>query len=143
MNKSFILILALLIYSCSSNELKEPHKYNYTTSGTLTDDCFQVIVTASPDREMKAMADQRENSFIKAKDSIPAETEKQILLYYTAEKSLTIETLPDEKLKLLKEKAVSYSKKGIIDQEYYLIDNSAVLVYRIFKKGIKNEILNN
>jgi len=145
MKRSIILLilLSLLVYSCRSNELREPQKYDYTTSGALTDDCFQVIITVPPDREFKTMADQRENAFIKAQDSIPAETEKQIIAFYTAANSINITDLPQDKVNLLKEKSETYSKHGIIDQEYYLIDNSAVLVYRIYKNGIRNEILNN
>ncbi|HNX24809.1 MAG TPA: hypothetical protein PKG60_12240 [Spirochaetota bacterium] len=145
MKKIIISLIActLFIYSCRSNELREPQKYDYITSGALTDDCFQVIIKVSPDREIKTMADQRENSFIKAKDSIPAETEKQVVAFYAAGNSTNIDDLPREKVNLLKEKSQVYSKQGIIDQEYYLYDNSAVLVYRIFKNGIKNEILNN
>lgn len=137
----FLILLSLLIYSCRSNELREPQKYDYTTSGALTDDCFQVIITMTPDREFKTMADQRENAFIKAKDRIPAETEKQIKEFYAAGNSINIADMPQDKVNLLKEKSETYSKQGIIDQEYYLIDNSAVLVYRIFKNGIKSEIL--
>ena len=68
MKRSIILLifLSLLTYSCRSNELREPQKYDYTTSGALTEDCFQVIITVPPDREFKTMADQRENAFIKA-----------------------------------------------------------------------------
>jgi len=126
-----------------SNELKESQKYDYTTSGALTDDCFQVIVTIPPDKALKTMADQRETAFIKAKGSIAEETEKQVLSYYSADKSISIDKIPLEKTNFLKEKSNEYAKQAIVEQEFYLIDNSAVLVYRIFKKGIKSDILNN
>lgn len=144
MKSAIVLIIAsaLLIFSCNSYELKDPERYDYVTSGALSDDCFQVIITIQPEKEYKTMADQRENAFIKAKDSIITETVKQILSYYSSSKSLKSDLISPEKLNTLKEKAGAYSKLGTIDQEYYLIDNSAVLVYRIFKKGIKNEILN-
>ena len=138
-----LIIISLFLYSCKSNNLKETQKYDYSTSGALTNDCFQVIITVQPEREFKTMADQRENAFIKAKDSIPAETEKQVLSFYSSDKSIEIENIPEKQLKILKEKSADYARQGIIDQEYYLIDNSAILVYRIFKNGIKNEILNN
>jgi len=139
---SISLLMILFISSCMSNELKEPQKYNYTSSGALTDDCFQVIITTPPDRDLKTMVEQRENAFIKAKDSIISETEKQILLYYSLNNSISIDSISPGIIKALKEKSNIYSKNGIIDQEYYLSDNSAVLVYRVFKNGIKNEILN-
>jgi hypothetical protein len=138
-----LILFILFINSCRSNELKEPQKYDYTTSGALTDNCFQVIVSMTPDKDLKTMADQRENAFIKAKDSIAAEIEKQVLLYYTVSRSVSADSLPEEKLNIFKERAIGYSKLGTIEQEYYLIDNSAVLVYRIYKNGIKTEILNN
>lgn len=137
------ITLCLSVYACRSNELKENLKNDFTTSGALGEDCFQVIITSTPDNELKTMAEQRENAFIKAKNSITEETEKQILAYYKAVKSAESDTLPEEKINILKQKSAVYSKKGIIDQEYYLIDNSAVLIYRIFDNGIKSEILNN
>ena len=132
-----------LNYSCRSNELKGNLKYDYTTSGALGEDCFQVIIKAVPDNELKTMTEQRENAFIKAKNNIAAETEKQMIAYYTSAKSIQAETLSEESVNLLKKKAAEYSKKGIIDQEYYLMDNSAVLIYRIFDNDIKNKIVNN
>lgn len=144
MKKSIFTLMALtvLFISCRSAGLQEPYKYDYRTSGALTDDCFQVIVASPPDREFKTMAEQRENAFIKAKGSIASETEKQVLAFYSAVKSVSISELSQDKIRLIKEKSDNYSRQGIIDQEYYLSDNSAVLVYRIFKNGIKNEILN-
>ncbi len=144
MLKSFItlIIFSLLLFSCVSRELKDQQKYDYTTSGILSDNCFQVIVSAGPDQDLKTMTDQRENAFIKAKDSISLETEKQILAYYLKNKSINIDSVSTETLKTLKDKSEIYSKQGIIEQEYFLIDNSAVLIYRIFRKDIKNEILN-
>lgn len=138
-----LIVFTFTVFSCRTHELKEPYKYDFTTIGPLTDDCFQVIITVQPEREFKTMADQRENAFIKAKNSIPSETEKQVLSYYSVSKSVGLDSIPEETVKILKEKAYSYSKIGIIEQEYYLIDNSAVLIYRIYKTGIKNEILNN
>jgi len=145
MKKTIIPLILFLIFicSCRSYNLEDTQKHNYTTSGALSDDCFQVIITARPEGNLKTMADQRENAFIKAKASIVPETEKQIMTYYTSNKTMAIENLQQENINMLKKRASEYSKSGIIEQEYYLIDNSAVLVYRIFKKGIKNEILNN
>jgi hypothetical protein len=139
----FLIILTCTIYSCRSNELKENQKYDFTTSGTLGEDCFQVIISASPDSDLRTMAEQRENAFIKAKNSILSETEKQILAYYLSAKTLSQDNIPPETLNSLKKKSAVYSKKGAIEQEYYLMDNTVILVYRIFNNGIKNQILNN
>jgi len=139
----FLIILTCTVYSCRSNELKGSLRYDFTTSGSLGEDCFQVIISASPDSDPRTMAEQRENAFIKAKNSILSETEKQVLAYYSSVKSLSPENIPPETLNSLKKKSAAYSKKGVIEQEYYQMDNSVILVYRIFNNGIKNEILNN
>jgi hypothetical protein len=139
----FLIILTCTVYSCRSNELKGNLKYDFTTSGALGDDCFQVIISASPDTELKTMAEQRENAFIKAKNSISSETERQMLDFYLSSKSIKPDNIPLETVNSLKKKSGAYSKKGIIEQEYYQMDNTVILVYRIFKNGIKNEILNN
>lgn len=136
-------IVAVLLISCSSGELKEPMRSDYTTSGALSDDYFQAIITFPPDKEFRTMADQRENSFIKAKNNIISETERQILAYYISQKNLIPDDIQTEKLNQLKETFRSYANYGNIDQEYYLPDNSTVLVYRIHKSGIKQKILNN
>lgn len=142
--KKYLFLIPMfisLVFSCNTYELTEAQKINYTTSGALSNDCFQIIITVPPDREFKTMAEQRENAFIKAKNSLIPEIEKQVLLYYSAAKPVNIGSLSQETLNIIKDKSSEYSKQSIIEQEYYLIDNSAVLVYRIFKKGIKNEIL--
>ncbi len=139
----FLIILTCTIYSCKSNELNGNLRYDFTTSGALGEDCFQVIISASPDSELKTMAEQRENAFIKAKNNIIPETEKQVFIYYSSSKSLRPDEIPLETVNSLKKKSSAYSKKGIIEQEYYQMDNTVILVYRIFNNGIKNEILNN
>lgn len=138
----FIIFALIILFSCSSYELHEPQKYDYTTSGILADNCFQVVITMPPDKEFKTMSEQRENAYIKAKNSIVSETAVQILNYYTSN-SASGGNLSEERISNLKKRFEEYSRKGVIDQEYYLIDNSAVLVFRIFKTGIKNEILSN
>lgn len=142
-NIILLLVIVSMLNSCSSGQLKEPMRSDYTTSGILADDYFQAIITYPPDKEFKTMAGQRENSFIKAKNNLIAETEKQILLYYISQKKININDIQTETMSRLKEKFMEYAKDGNIDQEYYLPDNSTVLVYRIHKTGIKQKILNN
>ncbi len=138
---SLLITALLLTLSCSSYELHEPQKYDYSTSGVLTDDCFQVIITMPPDKELRTMSEQRENAYIKAKNSISQETARQIMNYYTA--NIPGGKVSDDMVPVLEKKFEVYSRHGVIDQEFYLIDNSAVLIFRIYKTGIKKEILNN
>jgi len=139
---AILTLLTLSFFFCRSNQLNDLQKYDYVTSGALSNDCFQIIVIAAPDSEFKTMADQRENAFINAKKNITSEIEKQFLSYYLLNKSLNSRDVSNEMLNLIKEKAIYYSGYFTLEQEYYLIDNSAVLVYRIYKKNIKNEIMN-
>ena len=104
-----IILICFLNYSCRSNDLKGNLKYDYTTSGALGEDCFQVIITAMPENELKTMTDQRENAFIKAKNSITAETEKQMIAYYSAANSAGPETLSGDNVNLVKKKSAEYS----------------------------------
>lgn len=138
-----LLITAAILNSCISGELKEPMRSDYTTSGILSDDYFQAIINIPPDKEFKTMADQRENSFIKAKNNLIPETEKQIMAYYISQKNININEIRQENMERLKAVFHEYAKDGNIDQEYYLPDNSTVLVYRIHKTAIKQKILNN
>ena len=131
-NVFFPLMLLFIFSSCVSHDLKEPYKSNFTTSGALTDDCFQVIITTPPDKNLKIMADQRENSLMKAKNIIKDETEKQIISYYLSSKSINNDNLTEDKSNIIKIKALKYVEYGKIEHEYFLIDNSVVIIFRIF-----------
>ncbi len=139
--KSVLLFAILSIYAgCTSVNLAEPYASDFTTSGPLGDDCFQVVIKVEPDKDAVTMHERRESAFIKAKKMIYSEAEKQISsYYYSAGKDAATDQPGDDSG--IKKAAASYSGSGKLEQEFYLSDDSVVLIYRIYKKGIKNDIL--
>lgn len=125
---------------CSTVKLPEPYASDFTTSGPLGEDCFQIVVKMEPDNDAVTMHERRESAFIKAKKNIYTEAEKQIISYcMSSHKDGGTGHEPDEAA--IKKLAASYAGSGKLEQEFYLIDDSVVLIYRIYKKGIKNEFL--
>jgi len=137
---AIIISAALFLSGCSTSQLHEPYASDFSTSGLLGDDCFQVIIKMEPDKEAISMHERRESAFIKAKKNIYSEAEKQIISYslLSRKDNGTVSEADDAAIKKM---AASYAESGKLEQEFYLIDDSAVLIYRIYKKGIKNEIL--
>ena len=80
-------------------------------------------------------------AFIKAKKNIYSEAEKQITGFCITSREEKGSVSESDKAEIQKI-AASYAKSGKPEQEFYLIDDSVVLIYRIYKKGIKNEFLN-
>lgn len=137
------LLLAAIIFmtGCSTIKLPEPYASDFTTSGPLGEDCFQVVVKMEPDRDAVTMHERRESAFIKARKIIYTEAERQIAEYCLASRKNS-ETVQESDESAIKKIAASYAGSGKLEQEFYLIDDSVVLIYRIYKKGIKNEFLN-
>ncbi|HOP63123.1 MAG TPA: hypothetical protein PK358_10940 [Spirochaetota bacterium] len=132
----------ILLSGCSSIKLKEPYASDFTTSGPLGEDCFQVVVKAVPDREAITMHERRESAFIKARENIYAEAEKQIAAYITSVREKQGTAVKDD-ADDIKKTARGYAESGKVEQEFYLIDNTAVLIYRIHNKGIKKKFSEN
>jgi len=138
-----VFAIIISISGCKSYELPEPYKSDFTTSGPLGEDCFQAVIKMEPDKGTETMYSRRESAFIKAKKNILTETEQQIFNYYAAFRSNQDVEISPENRKLLSEKFLKIAETGKIDHEFYLNDDSIVLIYRIYKKGIKSGIISN
>ncbi len=138
---TLISAAAIAITGCSTTKLPAQYESDFSTSGVLGNDCFQVIIKMEPEKNSKTMHDRRISAYIKAKENIINEAEKQIISYYTSlVKAVKDENIGSDKIK---KRAADYARKGKLEQEFYLDDDSVILIYRIYKKDIKNEILNN
>lgn len=137
---AIIIGAALFLSGCATTQLPEPYASDFSTSGPLGEDCFQAIIKMEPDKDAISMHERRESAFIKAKKNLYSETEKQIISYSISSRK-DKGTVSDADEAEIKKLAASYAESGKLEQEFYLIDDSAVLIFRIYKKGIKNEIL--
>lgn len=137
-----ILISAavLFITGCGTTQLTEPYASDFSTSGPLGENCFQVIIKMEPDKDASSMYEKRQSAYIKAKKNIPVEAEKQIIAYSLLSRD-DKDAVSESDTAAIKKRAAAYADSGKLEHEFYLIDDSVVLIYRIYKKNIKNEFL--
>jgi hypothetical protein len=137
---AIIITAALFLSGCGTIQLPEPYASDFSTSGTLGEDCFQVVIKMEPDKDAASMYERRQSAYIKARKDVYTEAEKQIISYCLSARTET-GTLSEADESGIKKIAADYAESGKLEQEFYLIDDSVVLIYRIHKKGIKNEFL--
>lgn len=137
---TFTLLFAFT--ACNSYRLPDDVRYEFTAQGPVTDDVFQVIVTAKPGIHTLTQHEQRESAFISAKSNVTEECINQIMKYYFSKKNISESSIQPDKLDILKNKFRQLASGAVIEQEYYMPDNSVVFVVRIYSSGIKNKILN-
>jgi hypothetical protein len=105
---------------------------NFTDEGFISDDIFQVIIKGFPDKKAKTLVEQRETARASAAAQAENTPLSKLAAYICAGQTdgifETIEALQKHK------------KYGSIYEEYYLIDNSAVIVYRFRKNGLKKDM---
>lgn len=140
----YLLLFPFLIsfILCKSYRLPDDARYDFTASGPLTEDVFQVIVTAKPVINTLTQHEQRESAYITAKSNVTEECIRQIMQYYITEKKLNESSIPEDRMIMLKNRFNEITEDAVIEQEYYLPDNSVVFVVRIYSAGIKSKILN-
>ena len=137
-----VLIISAIVFlsGCASTQLPEPYASDFSTSGPLGDDCFQVVIKMEPDSDASTMYERRQSAYIKARKNIYPEAEKQIVNYsmMSRKESGTISESDEAGIKKM---AAAYAESGKLEHEFYLGNDSVILIYRIYKKGIKNEFL--
>jgi len=137
----------VVLISCSSSPINDESMNNFTHRGFINDDCFQTVITESPDKNSGGLVEQRESAFLKAKVGCP-ETAISDLTEYICVKNIHADK-PEEKQaainpaparKKIEATVRKYIRYGYIAEEYYREDNSVVLVYRIRKSGLRRDI---
>ncbi|PKL40588.1 MAG: hypothetical protein CVV44_03010 [Spirochaetae bacterium HGW-Spirochaetae-1] len=153
MKKGITIITQLAIWaavafiSCSSAPINDESMNNFTHRGFINDDCFQTVITESPDKDTGGLVEQRESAFLKAKVGCP-ETAINDLVEYICAKNIhadkpgenqpAINPVPArQKIEASVRRYIQY---GYIAEEYYREDYSVVLVYRIRKSGLRRDI---
>ena len=120
---------------------------DYTTDGFLDTDHYQVIVKGKPDADAKGLVAARESSLNDAKSRIE-DTVLNNLVEYNYQYYLDKLNIKDEKKiqnvqyvkQDLRKQMLQFYSFGYIAFEYYNPDNSAVIVYRIFKDNLLKKI---
>lgn len=146
--KFFILALCVFVSACTIKYYDTNKLLNdYKTEGFLDRDHFQVIVTGTPNKESRGLVFRREAALRNAKSRLEDVVIDKLVSYSVDNqvKNLSLKMADDilnmeEMKKSLGEKMRQYLKYGNIAFEYYNEDCTAVLVYRIFKDELVEDV---
>ncbi|MGL4369586.1 MAG: hypothetical protein ACRCUT_07935, partial [Spirochaetota bacterium] len=139
--------LFLFFFSCmSAPQLAQETQYDFTTRGFLDDSTFQITASGSPDSSAKGLVAQRESAVIRARNGLQESAVKALTDYRIALYMEQILSGRDKEKKIsdagtyVSAAFRKYLAYGFIAEEYYEKDNSASVVYRISKRGLKKEV---
>ncbi len=135
----FFLSMFLFLSCTAPGILEKVNQADITKNGFINDNCFQVIVKEPPDNRFQSLVERRESAYFKVKENLASIVINKIIDYTL---SYTI------KNKDSKFNRTEYSHSfrhflsyGTIAEEFYEEDDSVVIIYRITKKNLKNELL--
>jgi hypothetical protein len=119
---------------------------DFSTNGFLDEGNFQITASAQPDTSAKGLVAQRESAAIRARAGLQDSAVRALVEYRMI--AFTADHKADADLAALSAEARAnisvdfrkYLASGAIAEEYYEKDNSASVVYRISKSGLKGEI---
>lgn len=132
LSAAVLALLILTVSACAGTGAKQ-QPADFTNDGFLNDDNFQVIVRGRPDKTAKGLVEQRESARTNASFYLEKAALSRLAQYICgADKTI----LFDNTVQLLND----YLKYGSIYEEYYLPDNSIILVYRFSKSGLRKDI---
>lgn len=143
MKKNLLILFMLLLSSCSGiMPLNENQIGDYKKTGFLNKDNFQVIITGTSSNKNKSLTESREIARIDAINKM----EEQIRFSIISE-SLKLnnnKNKPDfySDNTLVQNKADKLMKIGRVFSEFYDKNNNIIIIYRISKKNLFNDIKN-
>ncbi len=136
--RSLLLLTALILpaaYNCAWQNGTKPVLKDFTSRGFISNNCFQVIVKMPPDKKSRSLTDRRESAYIKAKLNINSIVIKNLFDY-----CIKIEKNNSRNAAKLKTKLKEYLRFGYVFREYYNEYDNVILVYRLYKINLKEEI---
>lgn len=140
------VLIPALFFSCVSAPLTQEKAQDFSTNGFLDAGNFQVTASAPPDPSAKGLVAQRESAAVRARAGLQESAVKALVEYRIAAFSAEHKDDPDlaalsaEARQFLGVEFRKYLHYGAIAEEYYEKDNTAAVVYRISKAGLKGEI---
>jgi hypothetical protein len=141
------VISAAFMLSCGVPSVKADKPFDFTTQGFIDDNHFQVIVSEKPDKAAKGLVAQRDSALTIARNGIQKKAVTDLAQYrmgiYIHEKGID-PTTDDGRLTLVKKDLTAaflpLLSYGRVIEEYYEKDNSAVILFRIEKSGLRQEV---
>jgi hypothetical protein len=146
--KILIIAIAFFAYTGCTIKYYDTNKLHndFTTEGFLDRDHYQVIIRGVPEKGLKGLVAERESALKNAKNAMNEKISGSLLTYlynynYNKLKIKAGDVLnSDEVKKNLTDGIQQFFASGYTAFEYYNADNSAVLVYRIFKEELIEKI---
>ena len=143
-----LMLFILSIVSCTIRGYDTKRlATDFKTKGFIDSDHFQVIVQARPDSDKRGLINQRESALGNAREQLKKTVVEQLtdyyLSYYSRKRGISDKTLlltQTDRMLQLHQHMVQYLEYGYTAFKYYTRDNSAVLVHRIVKRGLKDDI---
>ena len=131
----FVAAWTMFISACSNTpvvkEANEPD--NFTDEGFISDNIFQSIVIGKPDKNTIGLVEQRTTAYKNAEYVLKSATSNKLAKALCKSQSHKI-----KKTEALVEKFLKY---GYIWDTHYKQNNYVAIIYRIKKKGLKNDVM--
>ena len=143
---SLTLLILPFLAACATAPLSPEKAADFSTNGFLDASTFQVTAAAAPDASAKGLVAQRESAAVKARGGLQDAAVKALVEYRLARFTAENKGKPDlaaltaEARSMLSAEFRKYLSCGGIAEEYYEKDNSAAIVYRIVKSGLRAEV---
>ncbi len=117
---------------------------DFNTEGFLNGNYYQYIIKKSPEKNTSSLVEKRESAYLEAKNSAGEIARKKLIRYcysfYLSKHPGSKTALSTFNSRKREEKLIPFIKKAYLYQEYYTHEAEAVLVFRIYKHGLKREI---
>ncbi len=143
-----LVLITLSIVSCTIRAYDTKRlATDFKTKGFIDTDHFQIVVQAHPDHDRRGLVSQRESAMENARQRLKQTVIEKLADYYlsyyarkqdVASKSALLSQT--DRMLQLNQAMAQYLEYGYTAFEYYARDNSAVLVHRIVKRGLKDDI---
>lgn len=139
-----IIVTFILPLACLPQRVMTSPSRDFSTTGFISDDCYQLASREAPDPRAQGLVERRDSAFFKAREAlVPAAVNRLTDYRMSRIPPAKNGKSPEE----MKKKAVQIStlirricEDGRISEEFYEDDDSVILIFRICRKGLKKEI---
>ena len=144
-----VILIPVLLYISCTIRVYDAKRFStdFKTEGFLDRDHFQVVIQGFPDKSKRGLVEIRESALANAKSNIIKKVVEKLSEYCINLQLRKINTNQrNKKVDLskitsdLEPKLIGFYRSGYTAFEYHNEDNSAIIVYRVFKDGLKRKL---
>ncbi|HON77844.1 MAG TPA: hypothetical protein PK544_05095 [Spirochaetota bacterium] len=145
----FIIITTSAVLSCfTTTKVPDSIRFNYKTEGFLDKNNFQILAKGTPDSGLKSLVEKRESALRNAEKLVQSRYMQLLNEYYLKKKLPDYSPVTFPLLKYssaiqkdLTRELSEYPGYGKQICTYYNEDASAVIVHRISRRNLQDDIL--